>query len=364
MSGSPQLPGGFRFRRQYLRTALRAIGDRKVGWVMRQGVKALTLPIADFAGRPFTGPILGNIVLTYRCNNACGTDELSTAEVEKVIDGFASLGTAGMSLTGGEPTLRPDCFHLLTYAKRTKMMVNLNTNAFTLNDRARVRALLDTGVDSLNISLDGARPETHDRLRGVPRGFDHVAQATQLIQEERAARGTRKPSLTYMFVLGPENHREALDFVDLARARGVEAASFMPLFGVYDDHKPATAKEVLAIEETVAALRRRKATGDGAFLDNSDDYLSLFGKSLRGEASPLKCYAGYHHVSVDAYGNIFPCALWFHQGRSVGNVRQTPLEEAWYGESYRTARRDMSVCHDCYWNCHTEINLLYQSAPA
>ena len=31
---------------------------------------------------------------------------------------------------------------------------------------------------------------------------------------------------------------------------------------------------------------------------------------------------------------------------------------------YRAMRETLSQCRECYWNCHTEMNLLYQRAPA
>jgi radical SAM protein with 4Fe4S-binding SPASM domain len=117
------------------------------------------------------------------------------------------------------------------------------------------------------------------------------------------------------------------------------------------------------MDETIRRLVDMRHGGD-EFLDNSEAYLSLFPRAFRGEQSPLRCFVGYNHVLVDPYGNVYPCAYFCETGRSAGNVRDTPLHELWSGKTYRELRRTLSACRECYWNCHTEMNLLYQRAPA
>ncbi len=367
---SSRLPA---LRRQYLRVAGRAFREGKLGWVVRQGLKTLSVPVSDRLGHPLAGPLLANVIITYRCNNACfmcdlpvpsfykkrGTEEFGTEQLKRIIDDFAAIGTSGVNITGGEPTLRPDCFELITHAKQTGMLVNLSTNAFNLARPDRAEALLATGVDSLNISLDGARPETNDRLRGVDGCFAHVEQASELLL---ARRRNRRPSLTYIFVIGPTNHREIPAFLELSRSRGVDTVGFMPLIGTYHDHVAPSPEQVAAMTESIRLLRQAKRTTYADFIDNSDDYLSLFDRAWRGEPSPLKCYAPYNHLAVDCYGNFFPCALWFTIGKSSGNMRNISLAKYWRTE--REIRRQLSGCHDCYWNCHSEMNLLYQKAPS
>jgi MoaA/NifB/PqqE/SkfB family radical SAM enzyme len=364
---------GFPLRRQYLRIAGRAVRDGRLGWVLRHGLKTLSVPISDRLGRPLAGPIIANLIVTYRCNNTCfmcdlpipslykkrGMEEFGTDGLKRIIDDLAAIGSAGINFSGGEPTLRRDCFELIAYAKQTGMVVNLSSNAFNLAQPDRMEALVATGVDSLNVSLDGARAETNDRLRGVPGCFARVERATELLME---ARRNRRPSLTYVFVVGPQNHHEIPEFLALAKSRDVDAVGFMPLIGAYGDHVVPSAEQIAAMSESVRQLRQAKRTTYGDFIDNSDGYLSLFERSWRGEPSPLKCYVTYNHLLVDCYGNLYPCALWFTIGKSSRNIRDISIAEYWRTD--RETRRQLSGCRDCYWNCHSEMNLLYQRAPA
>src|SRR5512135_85570 len=106
------------FRRQYFRMALRAVREGRLGWLAKTGAKTLSVPASRALGRPLTGPIMGNLVTTYRCNNQCfmcdlpkpwlyqqrGRREFDTEELKKIIDDFAAIGTVGLSIMGGEPT--------------------------------------------------------------------------------------------------------------------------------------------------------------------------------------------------------------------------------------------------------------------
>src|SRR5262249_27331828 len=113
-------------RRQYLRMAGHAVRDGRLPWLGRNGLKTLSGPLSDRLGRPLAGPIITNLILTYRCNNACfmcdlpvpslykkrGTEEFGTDALKRIVDDLAAIGAAGINFSGGEPTLRRDCLEL------------------------------------------------------------------------------------------------------------------------------------------------------------------------------------------------------------------------------------------------------------
>lgn len=361
------------FRMQYFRMARRAVQEGRFAWLASTAAKTLSVPISHRFGRPLTGPLMANLVPTYRCNNACfmcdlpkpslyakrGAREFETEELKRVIDGMAEIGVAGLSLAGGEPTVRPDCFELLRYGKQRGLFVHLNTNGYNLFAKPeRLDELLATGVDSMNFSLDGATAETHNRLRDAVYGFERIEKATAEILSRRK-RG--KPAVTYTFVIGPDNCDEVPEFVALARRRGVNSVSFNPLTACYGEAVPHTAEQLDRMDAAVRWLRAEKRRSpDPEFIDNSYGFLDLFPRAFRAEPSPLTCYVGYHNLVVDCFGNVYPCTVHYQFGRAVGNVEQMPLPELWRSAAYQREREKLAGCKDCYWNCHTEINLLYQ----
>jgi MoaA/NifB/PqqE/SkfB family radical SAM enzyme len=111
-------------------------------------------------------PLLAQMVVTRRCNLACGYcneyDDFSapvpTAELERRIDHLASLGTASLTLTGGEPLLHPDMDRLVRYARKRGMIVTTITNGFRLSG-SWIERLNAAGLNGMQVSIDNLKPD-------------------------------------------------------------------------------------------------------------------------------------------------------------------------------------------------------------
>jgi hypothetical protein len=120
------------------------------------------------------------IYSNFHCNLACsycavassptarrrsiGLDRFCALVDEAVAEGFGEL-----YVTGGEPFVEPHIVDMLEYASdRLPTVVLTNAMLFT-SGRRRAELERLAGRDNLVLqtSLDGARPETHDRCRGV-----------------------------------------------------------------------------------------------------------------------------------------------------------------------------------------------------
>ena len=123
-------------------------------------------------------PFYLSLAVTNRCQGRCvhcysflqrheERPELTTAELESVIDQAARLGIFQVIFTGGEPLLRKDILELVRHARRRGLLTRLNTNSLLL-DRDTALALKKAGLGQCALSLDDADPETHDRMRGLP----------------------------------------------------------------------------------------------------------------------------------------------------------------------------------------------------
>jgi len=70
-------------------------------------------------------------------------------------------------VTGGDPMMRPDLLPLLQRATDAGLRVGLSPSATQRLANADFRAIHDTGVRRISLSLDGWNAETHDSFRGV-----------------------------------------------------------------------------------------------------------------------------------------------------------------------------------------------------
>src|SRR3954447_22898841 len=109
-------------------------------------------------------PLVAELFITDNCNLKCVScacwravtrNELDEAEWHDVIDQLAAVGIVKANFTGGEPLLRTYAHRLMAHAYDIGIRsLHLNTNAILLDDRRRTE-VLDAGVRSFNISVDG-----------------------------------------------------------------------------------------------------------------------------------------------------------------------------------------------------------------
>ena len=136
-------------------------------------------------------PICLTWELTYACNLACAhclsssgrrdPRELSTAQCEAVIDELQRMQVFYVNVGGGEPTIRPDFWHLLDYAVDHHVGVKFSTNGVRITPQ-RARRLASTDYVDVQVSLDGATPEVNDYVRGAG-SFDTAVRALENLAE-------------------------------------------------------------------------------------------------------------------------------------------------------------------------------------
>lgn len=177
-------------------------------------------PLIDGMGRRFEYLRLS---LTEVCNFSCSyclpdgykkscsrPQELTVAEIERAVRGFAGLGLWKVRLTGGEPTLRRDFEQIARAVSSVPGIrrVAMTTNGYRLAENAR--AWREAGVSAINISVDSLNPARfaritgHDRLEQVLRGIDAAREA-----------GFDSIKLNAVLMRGVNDHelRDMVDFV-------------------------------------------------------------------------------------------------------------------------------------------------------
>lgn len=143
-----------------------------------KGVARFGVTKPQIAGAPIA--VVWNF--TNQCNLRCshcytsapsfsGDPELSTKDCFKVIDRLVEADVAELNFSGGEPLVREDFFEVAKYAKEHELKITLASNGLLLS-RECILKLNEVGVSSINISLDGAYSETHERIRNLEGCFD------------------------------------------------------------------------------------------------------------------------------------------------------------------------------------------------
>ncbi|MCX6816184.1 MAG: radical SAM protein [Candidatus Aenigmarchaeota archaeon] len=146
--------------------------------IWRKGLCTVLEGLAVYGPKkPFTSyaPFLIVWNITKKCNLACkhcyenahipDKDELTTEEALQAVDKMADAGVAYIAISGGEPLSRPDFFQVAKHIIDREMGFSIATNA-TLMTKETAKKLKEMGCSYAQISLDGAKAETHDSFRG------------------------------------------------------------------------------------------------------------------------------------------------------------------------------------------------------
>jgi MoaA/NifB/PqqE/SkfB family radical SAM enzyme len=138
---------------------------------LRRRAKALhrNLRGASMAARALAStdhPLLAHIIPVRRCNLACTYcnefDDFSkpvpTEEMFRRIDKLGELGTAVVTISGGEPLLHPDLDDVIRRIRSNGMIAGLITNGYFLVAE-RIKRLNRAGLEWLQISIDNVNPD-------------------------------------------------------------------------------------------------------------------------------------------------------------------------------------------------------------
>ena len=132
--------------------------------------------------------------ITLKCNlrcSHCGSSasidspryrELDIDESRKVVDSLALLGTKYVTLSGGEPFLCEHWEELARYIIQNGLDVRFVSNGSLISGKLAERLKALSRVPLVGFSLDGGRPETHDKLRNRPGLFSKVLHSINLLR--------------------------------------------------------------------------------------------------------------------------------------------------------------------------------------
>lgn len=180
-------------------------------------------------------PIKLDIEPVSRCNFRCTmcqvsgwdkgkrAEDLSVADFTRLLDeqyGLVEIKLQGMgeALMAAEPF-----FEMIHLARRRHIWVRVTTNASLLHLKDNYRALIDTDVNEVQISIDGATAEV---FTGIRQGavFDRVVDNCKLINRYCAERGT--PRTKMWTVVQEANRHQLFELVDLAAEMGFTSQAF------------------------------------------------------------------------------------------------------------------------------------------
>jgi len=319
---------------------------------------------------PTPPPYLISYAVTRKCNLKCkhcysdateeqASDELSTEEAKRLLDEVAIWGIKLLIFDGGEPLCRDDFFDIAKYAAQKGLRVVIGSNG-TLIDADVAKQLKTSGVMAVQISIDGAEAQTHDRFRGEVSAFDKALEG---------AKSCRKSGLPFQF--GMTIRRSTLDelpdMLKLALDSGATAAEFFDLVQVPRVKKDIPEEVLKPDERKKVMLWLAEAQKDCPIIIRVPGCpmytLILREKNIQPKHFPadlLKripyygrgCAAGMPngYLTILPNGDVIPCMLL---QTKLGNVREKSIRRIWNNSQILSKLRNRNLlegkCSRCIY---------------
>ncbi|HNS49998.1 MAG TPA: SPASM domain-containing protein [Anaerolineae bacterium] len=332
---------------------------------------------------------------TAACNLSCKTCVRNTwaepmgsmplSTYRRLVEGLREVGSLHtMAFWGiGEPLVHPGIVEMVALAHDLGVRTEMISNGLLL-DQARARGLIEAGLDSLVLSVDGATPEAHAGARpGADLGT--VEGSAALLHRLRQEMGRINPEIGLEFVATRRNLAELPGLRRLAlhmKASFVVVTNVLPYCAEFKDDilygllptPPQAERSFWRPEMVLPRIDARSETlGPLAGLMQHVGLLDpLHGRPAGGDSYCRFVREGSAAVSWD--GSVSPCVPLMHSytcyvlGREkamrryvLGNVDDVPLPSIWAKDEYRAFRErviafDFSPCVDCGGCTFAETN--------
>ena len=112
-------------------------------------------------------------------------DELNTEEGKRLIDQITEFGRPypHLIMTGGDVLMRRDFWELAQYSISKGIRTLVAPSVTPLLTEEKIRKMKEIGIIGMSLSLDGARPEVHDEIRGIPGIFKRTVEVMKFVKE-------------------------------------------------------------------------------------------------------------------------------------------------------------------------------------
>lgn len=292
----------------------------------------------DFALIREPAPVALLWVVTEYCNRKCrycykdpffAPDEqapdlgLPLARLREIAREAAEIGVTQLTLTGGEPFLRPDLPDVIESFARENIVITPITKMRITGER--MRRLKMAGLGELHVSLDSHRPDTVDYLTDVPGTFSDLVDTLRAAQEydlHAVVRGV-------VTSRNLDDMEELVDFVYGLGVRELILDLYQESCGRHDPAFEIAPEDRFRLEERHAALcSRYPDVVIHLKFDEEDDR-----RAARGAKG---CVEGAKGLTILPDGRVTKCEHWRYGDEMIfGDLRHQSIMEVWNSDLLR-----------------------------
>jgi radical SAM protein with 4Fe4S-binding SPASM domain len=336
-------------------------------------------------GVALVGPRVVGLEVTHFCNLACGfcethgrfmplpvtkrrtyvgerrTMDLDT--IRRLGGSLKRLGVDWVELSGkGDPIVHPELPEIVRILKGAGLRCSMFTNG-SVQRPGLVAALVDNGLDNLNLSLNAATREVYAKVTGRDL-FEKAVAFIREVLDYRRAKGGRRPWVRLTTVVCKDNVDDVDAQVELCRTLGVDEGGWCVMGELRETtdirlERPEADRLLGRIPEWRARLDAAGIVHDlPTFEEDLRLRVGLGPQQENPVQRALPCYEGWNHAVISPDGTVAPCC--YCENVKLGNVVEQDFVQIWEGEPYRDFRRrslempktGRAICRECFTSCN------------
>jgi radical SAM protein with 4Fe4S-binding SPASM domain len=263
----------------------------------------------------------------------------------------------------GEPMMHPRFFDMAAYAAARGARVTINTNMTLVLNSRRAQQCVSCGLECIHVSIDGATPETYERIRRRAR-FERVLRNLQLLEDARQAAGSG-PEMRLVTVVMRQNLHELPDLVRFARRWSMASMFVQHLCHDFGESTlPATYRPMREFVDRETLLGESPERIERYFAE-ARQVAEQLGVELRlpstrarphppGTPGPKRCDWPWRGAYISYQGLSMPCCMISTPDRmNLGDVRERGVAAVWRSPAYESFRLQLAsdtppeICRSC-----------------
>jgi len=302
---------------------------------------------APFSAKP-SAPYRMDLALTYRCNNDChhcynarprNYPEMSLQHWQHVIDRVWDLCIPHIVFTGGEPTLFHGLPELVAYGEEKGLITGINTNGRRLADRAFLDALVDAGLDHVQITIESHDPEIHNRMVAAPNAWAETVAGLKNVLSTPLYVMTNTTLLTH----NAPRINATLDFL---AELGVPTIGLNALIYAGKGEQVNTGLKEIELPPLLEIARQKTQSNGQRLIWYTPTQYCHF-NPLQLDLGIKGCTAALYNMCVEPNGDVIPCQSYY---QSLGNLLERSWKEIWehpLALELRERRNIPEACRSC-----------------
>jgi radical SAM protein with 4Fe4S-binding SPASM domain len=225
----------------------------------------------------------------------------------------------------GEPLMNPYVFEHIAAAKAKIPNAGISTNATLLRPDAQ-RKILESGLDTLMIAIDGDSKEVYEAVRKSARyKFDDVQRNAESFLALRKTTGRTKPLVMLSIIVMDKTEKDLESYREHWERLGADRVVFKPYANWGGQY--SSVFDGLQTQELRARLREQR---------------------------PHPCKFLWESVVISWDGKVVPCCYDYDAKMVMGDLATQTLDEIWNGDAYVSLRKaeiegrnSSALCANC-----------------